>query len=347
MGWVHRVCAAFLWLAAAPAGAAELDWQAPRVCPDAAELRFRIERALGMPLSHAAALRFDVRAEASGQGYAARIGIAAEPGTARRERALAAADCTRLADMVAVAVALALGAGSDTEPAGAAGVDTSAESAGAGAGGSSALKGRPGESKRASSEPIAVAGADQLESGAEAPSPQALWPALSLWLVGDTGSLPRPGLGAAVGAQLESSHFQLRALATLLLPQRQTLAMPTNPAPGADLSLVTGALLACAAPFDASATLSSYGCAGWELGRLSGAAAGVLMPREGAALWSAPRADVGLSWTLSHTRLRLDALLTLAMPLARDDFVLRELGSVHRPPNVVGRVALGMNWALK
>jgi hypothetical protein len=117
--------------------------------------------------------------------------------------------------------------------------------------------------------------------------------------------------------------------------------------PGADLGLFAGALSACVVPFGSSASLTVYACAGWELGRLSGVATGVQMPRHGAALWSAPRTDLGMSWGILETGLRLGALLTLERPLARDDFELRELGSVHRPPSVVGRAAVGLDWALE
>jgi hypothetical protein len=308
-----------------------------------------------MPLSHAADLRFEVRAEASPRGYAARIEIDAGPGSERRGRALAATDCTRLADVVAVAIALALGAdadaGSATGTAGEAaageltGPESGADRRGKGAASAGASRGDGG----ASGKSDMAAGAEVNERGAEAaaPSPKSVLPALSLWFLADTGSLPRPGLGVALGAQLEAGYFQLRATATLLFEQHRELAVPADPVPGADLDLFAGALSACWVPFGSSAPLAVYGCGGWELGRLSGAATGVLMPRQGAALWSAPRADFGVSWAIWETGLRLGALLTLELPLARDDFELRELGSVHRAPGVVGRVAVGLDWALK
>src|SRR5688572_8584927 len=105
---MRLLCAAllsFVWLAS-PASAAELDWRAPAACPDADELRFRIERAIGMPLRHAAALRFAIQAQAAQPGYTAHVDIA---GTSGRRRTLAAAGCSELADMVTVSVALALG----------------------------------------------------------------------------------------------------------------------------------------------------------------------------------------------------------------------------------------------
>src|SRR5688572_25043418 len=109
---------------AARVSAAELDWRGPATCPDAAELRFRVERAIGMPLSHAAPLRFEVEAVPSPRGYVARVDVDSGPEPTIRQRELVAADCSRLADMVTVTVALALGAargGADGEAAPSAG----------------------------------------------------------------------------------------------------------------------------------------------------------------------------------------------------------------------------------
>jgi hypothetical protein len=37
-------------------------------------------------------------------------------------------------------------------------------------------------------------------------------------------------------------------------------------------------------------------------------------------------------------------MLTLALPLARENFVLGDLGAVYQPPVAVGRIALGLEW---
>jgi hypothetical protein len=196
--------------------------------------------------------------------------------------------------------------------------------------------------------PPALAGAQE-QVPAPGPGSTLPWsPALSLWFLGDSGSLPGSGAGVALGAGVEHGRFQLRALGTVLFEQRAALDGAEPPAPGAELGLVTGALSFCAAPFGSPGSrLGVDGCAGWELGRLSGEGTGVLRPRADAALWSAPRIDVGVSWALGASGLELGALITLALPLVREDFVLGELGSVHRPSAAVGRAALGLNWRLE
>jgi hypothetical protein len=164
-------------------------------------------------------------------------------------------------------------------------------------------------------------------------------------VLGDTGSLPQPGAGVALEARIEHARLQLRATGTWHGGQHEALPGVADPAPGADLGLVTGALSLCGVPFrSASAAIEVFGCGGWELGQLSGEGTGVQRPRDGGALWSAPKLDAGLSVGLGGTPLRLGLMLSLVLPLARENFVLGDLGAVHRPPAAVGRAALGLEW---
>lgn len=324
------------------AAAAELEWRGPSSCPDAAELRFRVERSIGMPLAHAAPLRFEVTAARSAQGFTAHV--ATDPGTgeAGRERTLAAPDCSRLADLVAVTLALALGADAREghEGAGLARADlaeTPRSSSGAGASSAEPARGGTGSATAAADAPPMPPGEGVAGE----------WrPGVSLWVVGDSGSLPRPGPGAALGAQLGGSVVELRVLGTWLLQQHQLLAGPADPRPGADLGLVLGALSGCGALWGSFVgPRAVHACGGWELGRLSGTGANVQRPRQGGSLWSAPRLDVGGRWALGGDGFELGALLSLVVPLVRKDFVLGELGAVHRPPAAAARAAIGINWS--
>lgn len=324
---------------AVPARAAEVDWRAPDTCPDAAELRFSIERTIGMPLSHALPLHFDVHAERSAEGYVARMDVAGTAPEAPRHRVLVASDCSRLADLVAVTAAIALGEDAATSDAETSPAFTQTELARSEATSTSLLT---------EAAPRGVADRPEVDELARSSDPAPAWsPALSLWFLADAGSLEQPGAGLALGAGLGRETLQLRALATLLLEQRATLDAGRALGAGADLALAAAALSVCAAPFAIGSSWRVAGCAGWELGRLSGEGTGVLRPQTGAALWSAPRADVTLAWELGSTGLELGAMFTLAVPLVRDDFVLADLGSVHRPAPVVGRAALGINWRLE
>jgi hypothetical protein len=265
--------------------------------------------------------------------------VAGEAHEAQRRRVLVASDCSRLADLVAVTAAIALGSNDGAGDAG------DAETAPGVARGELARNETASLPRGTEAPPPGVA--DRPEPGELASSsPLPAWsPAFSLWFLGDAGSLERPGAGLALGAGLGHANLQLRALATLLFEQRATLDAGRTPGAGADLALAAAALSVCAAPFALGSRWGVHGCAGWELGRLSGEGTGVLRPHAGAALWSAPRFDATLGWALGS--LELGAMLTLAVPLVRDDFVLGGLGDVHRPASVVGRAALGINWTLE
>ncbi len=313
-----------------PARAAELSVEGPAACPDASELAFRVERALGMPLADSAALRFNVRFEAPGtpgSPYTARLAAqGSEPTAASTERVIRARDCARLGDAVSVAIALAIGSSPlDAEPA-----PTAEEEM---------VRTRAGDTGSAAYEPHGA-------PATTAAGGTAWSPALAARLLADSGSLPRAGLGVGIGAALRGRKLALDAQATLLFGQHVALAEPTSAAgaPGADLSLLIGSLSACVAPFGSfEASFAAVACAGWELGRLSAEGTGVQTPRSVSQWWTAPRLAAGLSWAVPASPLRLGLELSAAAPLKRDDFFLRELGNVHRAPMAVGRLALGVD----
>ncbi|HTV20150.1 MAG TPA: hypothetical protein VMG12_15810 [Polyangiaceae bacterium] len=340
--------------------AAEVDWRGPEHCPDSDDVRFRIERAIGMPLSHAAPLRFDVRAQHAARGFVASIDVHPSSGAATRQRELAAAECGQLADMVTVAVALALGADVDFEPDGVADAHpkaassnepaestTVASDAGASVGAMSpAVTGRAHEAAADGARDGGIV--DAVATSAAAGSALRWQPGVSLGFVGDAGSLPNPGVGASAGVSLGRGRFGLRAGGTWFFEQHASVDTIAAAPAGADLALLVGALSGCLLPFgNVDSSVVALGCAGWELGRMSGKGTGVQQPRQGAALWNAPRLDAGASVALGSTGLRLDALLTLAVPLGRENFTLDEVGSVHRPAAVVGRASLALAWIPK
>jgi hypothetical protein len=331
-----------LALVARSAPAAEVEWRAPSACPDAAELRFRVERSIGMPLSHAAPLRFEVAATRSAHGFEAHVVTAPGTDEAARERTLAAPDCSRLADLVAVTLALALGADAGEASDADAVLGSSARLASP----EPESAANPATSTARGSAPAVTPDADAAPEAAHDATTSRWHPGVSLWLVGDSGSLPEPGLGAALGAQLGTTTLELRVLGTWFMQQHQVLTGLGEPPPGADLGLVLGTLSGCAALWGSFVDDgAAYACGGWELGRLSGTGTDVQRPREGAALWSAPRLDLGGRWALGGDGFELGALFTLAVPLVRKDFVLGELGALHRPPAAVARAGIGINWS--
>jgi hypothetical protein len=328
---VSAILCAWVTSAAGLAQAAEITAQGPLECSDVTDISFRVERSIGMPLAQAAPLTFDIVMERAASGYLAHLRASGEGGGAM-QRELAAADCGELVEAVRIAVSLALGVREG------------------GDGGTSAAHLESTGASAAQPAP-AVAVLAPVADGAEpAPTPDdtALVPSLSLWLVADAGSLPTPGAGASLGAEVVWGKFQVRASGTLLFEQETQVEAVGSPAPGAQLDLITGALLGCTAPFaQLRGTLAPLLCVGAEVGRLAGIGTGVAAPRQGGALWAAPLVQAGGFWTIPGTSLRLGLLALAATPLKRDEFTLRGVGTVYRPPSLIGRLSVGFDVALR
>jgi len=264
-------------------------------------------------------MQLSVRIEPSRAGYDARLQVSRPADRAQGTRALQAASCAELTEALALAIVVAIGA--DAEP---------------------SLPAAPAPRQP---EPAAP---PESEPGAPTDAPTAApstGPALvgAAWMVADTGTLPAPGLGVALGVGLSWPNVQLRAVGTLLPEREGFLPLADANPPGASIGLLAGSVAACV-PF--AVKPSAFGlsaCAGWELGQLSGSGTHVSTPFHQRRFWSAPRFDVAGRWALSETALALELLVTAAAPLTRDDFVVEDLGSVHRPANVVGRLGLGLS----
>ncbi|MBV8757682.1 MAG: hypothetical protein JO257_10415 [Deltaproteobacteria bacterium] len=95
-----------LFAARAAAEPADLAWQAPAACPDAASVRDRIEARLGRTLDDADDVAIDVAKQ--GRRYVAHVDLGAVT-VANDVRTVTSARCDELADAVAVIVARAAG----------------------------------------------------------------------------------------------------------------------------------------------------------------------------------------------------------------------------------------------
>lgn len=316
------------------ADAAELAVSGPPSCPDTAELVYRVERAIKMPMAHAAPLQLSVRFDAGARSHSARLSVEASGSTPRSERTLSARACPELADAVALAIALALGSADSR----AAGADEAAPGVTRAESEASALP-APAAPAKASPAP-----ADAADGDAGSAEQRGLTPTLLASLVGDAGSLPGVGLGLGLSAELRLGRSALRAGGTLLFDRHVALADGGASAPGADMRSVLGSLVACTS-LVAGAPTPPFVCAGWELGRIEAIGTGVEQPRQGGTLWSGPRVDAGVARALAGSPIHLFGQLTVVAPLQRDDFFLRDLGSLYRPPSVVGRLALGAGVA--
>lgn len=328
LGGVRRALVATLAGLAVVAGpaaaiAAELSLEEPAACLTEGDLSFRVERLLGQPLGGVASMQLSVRIEPTPQGFSARLELS-RPGGERGARFLRAVSCAELSEALALAIVVAIGPldGPD-EPA--------------------PVRYVPLEPAPASAEAAPVDAA-----AASPPEPATRGPAIagSAWMVGDTGTLPVPGLGLATGVGVFWPGFGLRAMATWLPEREGNLDGADASPPGASIGLLAGSALACVPIAVNASDIGLDACAGWELGQLSGSGTDVSVPYHQRRLWSAARLDLQGRWAVPDTALAIELLVTAAAPFTRDDFIVKDLGSIHRPANVVGRFGVGVSLSI-
>lgn len=343
--WLSAACCLAALGVSSPARGAELLLAQPSVCAIGDELSFRVERALGRPVAAAGPARCTLQVARENAGsFSARLEIES-PGQAARLRSFHAPSCEKLADTLALAIVLALG-GADA--AGASATESAAEPTApsddlaAGLGG-----GAPSAELPPAPDPTTDAGAE-LPSDASSGESTALHTTLAAGLVLDAGTLPALGVGPALAAALGTDRVAARAVVTWLPARDASVEPPAGAAAGAEIGLVTGALLACAplrTELSADPRLELGACAGAELGWLSGSGVGVSAPSRRGALWSAARLDLAGRYGVGPSGLRVALTLSALLPFERHEFVVVE-ESVHRPAPIVGRVGLGLELDL-
>jgi hypothetical protein len=321
-----------------PSRAAELWIAAPSACPVGDELSFRTERALGKPLESAAPVRCSVHIARDGAEFVARLEVevlgSAEPS---RSRSLSAPSCDKLTETLALAVSLAIPSGpiasGPAEPEPVPGAERSAIDAAAPA---------LADDTRASHDLERADGADATPARTTLASRPRF--GVSAALVADAGTLPGVGMGAALGATLGISAFELRAYGTYLAPRSVSIERPSASA-GAEIGLRAASLLACAPGVARASELELGACAGAELGWLQGRGTLVGVSRSGGSSWSAARVDAEARWRLGNG-FGVGLLLSALVPWARDEFAIEGVGGVFRSGSVVSRATLGLSYEL-
>lgn len=323
---------------AKPARAAELTLVPPLPCSNAGEIAFLAERALGRPVASVPGPRFVIRMATQGAGFSAGLETHID-GAQVGVRAFSAQTCTELVETLALGVAIALGRSPDEAPAG--------HELGA-------VVSEPVRAPSANASVVGRQGAPSAAQRDESSAPQRARSthgdgpdlAASAFVVGDSGTLPNPALGVALGAEIRWTALQLRGGGLLLPARHGTVDALVNGDAGANIELLAGWASACLPLSLETDALELAVCAGWEMGRLRAAGTGVVRSYRKSRFWGAPRLDLAASWTLSESPLSLELLATVLTPLHRDEFILKDIGSVHRTENVIGRTQVGLAWAL-
>ena len=309
--------ATLLVLSGPSARAAEVTLRAPAECVQASTIAEQAGDLLGRPLASVPGVDFEIEiASIPKHGWHLELDLIdkRDPGKPeppiRRTRQLSADSCTELADAAAVAIAMSVRSMEDAR---------STE--------------KPTDLSLAA--PAVVAQPTPRPATTEATTRPTLRPAVAVALIGEAGALPGAGLGFELDGSLQRGRLRLLALGSLFDSRSKQLDGGTV----GEFRLVLGAALACFAPPLGRWTL--LGCAGFEIGRLSGQGENVARPSLGAATWEAVRAEVGLSVPLD-SKLALVLRGGGAVPRSRPQFVLNETTPVFRPSLVAGRATIGL-----
>lgn len=316
--------AAVLASASSTAAAAELSLADPDDCIRLDELTFRVQHLLGRPLPEVEEMQLAVQVEVDTTGFVARLQVERPGAIVQGVRSLHASSCSELLESLAIAIVVAIG---DGEP-----------------------RHEPAQVPGANPAPPAVSPepAPRPEGLAASPSRQSPAPTLSVsaWALADSGTLPASALGAALGVGLSWPGLELRASATFL-PEREGTLIASDPrSPGVRIGLLAGGLVGCVPVALQTTSLGMAVCAGAELGQLSGNGTRVVVPYQRQALWAAARVELAARLALGETPLALELLTTLLAPFTRDEFILRDLGEIHRAASVIGRLGLGLTVAV-
>lgn len=290
----------------ASAEAAELDWHGDSNCDRSEFVAEQVENLVGRPLADVDGLGFEIRVQPrADEIWELTLVTRDATGEVVGERSFEERSCVAVTDASAVAIAMTIRSTDGSPPS----VPITQEP--------SAPIPPPAPAPLVAERDRAPASRAPASTGRPAPSF-----AVSLTATTDTGALPNPAIGAALGVSLRAGSLRLRAEGAWFAPTTDRVAAGLS----TEFELAAGALLAC---FERSlGSAAVLGCGGYELGRMSGEGRGVSAPRSESVLWQAARLEAGATWTVS-TGFRLLALAGVALPVDRHAFELDGV-RVHR-----------------
>lgn len=204
----------------------------------------------------------------------------------------------------------------------------------------------PGEPK----PPGAAAGA--LAAGAQTPAPaleittagdeltgagsgeQGLRLTLQAGLMGEVGLLPAPSVGPRLRVTFESGPYSVDAGAALLVARRAQLRSGES----AEIHWFGAQLAACR---EVRGRLRA--CFGGEAGRIVGTGSGVDVARTAHGNWVAVTADASFGGALPAP-FSWEVGLGVAGAVILPEFGFDDLGTLHRPSSVSGRLFASIGW---
>lgn len=305
--WLVRVV--WLWLAlvvwVVPAAAEPgFVWEAPATCPDAAEVRRRIELRLGMPLD-GSVHGIEVAIARNGRDFVARIDTRGVT-VANQIRTLTSARCDELTDAVAVIIVRL------------------------------ASEWRRVERRVAVVDRESPLATREIAAPATEPAEAGKWGGgLRMLALSGIGAIPRVGIGGELAGYVRR-HDHFAELAGARWAARPRYLVPG--APGrVDVSLDTIALRVGWGPGD----MPIRAWLGVEVGMMEGAGMALEDPRVGTGRWIAAGGGFGVGWPMSP-RARLVGIFETVVPFERVRFVLAQGGEIYQPAVLSARFAIGL-----
>ena len=338
------------------ASASPLVWQAPSGCPDAADVRTRIERRLGASIDHTVhGIEITVTHEHG--GFVARIDARALT-VANDVRTLRSVRCDELADAVAVIVARLASEARDTinrdQRAGRRGTGGAA-----GGGSDTDWSGGPNADQLTSMVPdsrtpdtVRVAARDNTDeelglANRTSPLPSPLPVDANKWgggmhLTGlsGAGALPELNLGVELAGYVRRLDRFVELGAGLWVPQSAHL-QPGAPA-RVEVSLQVVTLRGGWSPRDLP--LRAWVTA--EIGRIQGIGVAVDDPRAASSRWTALGGGFNVAWPMSPLA-RLVGAVEMVIPLERTVFMLEDGRDLYQPSTAAARCSLGIELGWK
>lgn len=328
--WRHSppllICAVVAGLAAArpvraePPGDAALIWRAPGGCPDAADLRARIERRLGAPLGSAErGVAVDIADRGDGQAprFEARIDLRGARGGALalddasdQTRVLTGERCEEVADAVAVIIARLAAEHRSPPP-----------------------DDRPRRERSPAADAIRDRAAEERVAAPAAASP--VGADLRATAVSAIGAQPGISVGGELAGRLRVGSAMLELAA---MRWRSTSQVVHPGAAGQiDVSLKATALRLGWSP----ERLPLRGWLSGELGTLRGEGVAIAASAVGSVRWMAVGGGFAVAWAIGP-RVRLIGMIDLAVAMRRARFVLRDGSEVYRSGSVTVRSGVGL-----
>lgn len=293
-------------------------WRVPGGCPDAAEIRARIERRLGAPLGRLVRVAVDIADRGEGQAprFEARVDLRGTTGSVLddagedRSRVLTSDRCDEVADAVAVIIAR-LAAEHRPPPAD----DLPRRELSPAA---DEIRDRPGEERLPAPAAASPVGADLRATGVSAIGAQ---PGVSVG-----GELA--GMLRVRSAMLELAGMRWRSTSQVVRP---------GAAGQLDVNLRATALRLGWSP----ERIPLRGWLSGELGTLRGEGVAIAASTAGSVRWMAIGAGFAVAWAIGP-RVRLIGMIDLAVALRRARFVLRDGSEVYRSGSVTVRSGFGL-----